>query len=282
MQQSLSCTRLAFALLLTAGTAFPQQTAQDPAAPRRYSSSIYLKVPADKQAALVAFYKTGAGAKAIRARMKANSNFTGWSLRQVMYPGEHGSDANFVIMSASIGAPASPDADPAKRDELYRSATGMTYEQYMATVRGMSEQVGSSLAHVHHSTEGFALTEGDIVVANRLKTAQGKSQELSNLVRDVQFPLMADRVKSGGRMKAWAWGHLTFPSGSALPWDATATSVYKNLEDALPQTNTGSAAAAHFAKLFPTRNYLGYMDDLREFAKPVRVDIYRIMVSIRP
>lgn len=282
MDSHSKCARLAFALLFTAGAAYTQQAQQTPAESRRYSSAIYLKVPADKQAALIEFYKTGAGAKAVRARMKANPKFVSWSLRQQMYPGEHGSDSNFVIMTGSIGAPAMPDPDPAKRDELYRSATGMTYAQYMAAVRNLSEQVGSTLSHIHHRTEGYVAAEGDIVVVNRLKTAQGKSQELNALVRDYQFPMASERVKTGGRAKSWVWGHLAFPSGNSLPWDVSAVSVYKNLDDALGANNTGTAAAERFGKLFPGKSYVEYMDHLREYSKPVRTDIYRIAVTIQP
>ncbi len=270
---------LAIALLSTTGAVYSQQTGQAAATPQRYTSSIYVKVPSAKQGAFIAFYKTGAGAKVVRARMKADPNLTSWSLRQVIFPGETGSEANFVIVSASNGIQATPD--PAKRDELYRAASGMDYASYMQTVSGMSEQVGSTLAHIHHITDGYALAEGDIMISSRFKVAAGRSTELNALAKDIQFPLAAERVKTGGIVKGWAYGHLTLPRGNSLPWDTTITMIYKNLADAVA-TNNGGGAAAAFAKMFPTKNYLNYMDSLREISKLVKSDTYRVVVSIRP
>jgi len=265
------------ALVLSAVCAFPQAT-QAPATPQRYASIIYLRVPAEKQAAFIEFYKTGAGAKSVRARMKADSTLFSWSLRQLMYPGENAPESNFIIVVGLNGPPAEPN--PAKRDELYKGATGMNYSQYMAAVRTMSEPGGSMLMHVHHLTDGYALAEGDYVVAARFKTGGPPANAAySEAVRDVMFPLAADRVKEGS-IKGWAWSHITFPAGDSREWDVTVTTVHKALP--LAAGGGGAGNTARFAKLFPNRNQTAYAETIRAGSKQVRVDLYRVAAAIQP
>lgn len=274
MRTIASPAALGLALLFTAGNAHPQQ-----AASQRYTSVISLQVPADKESAFVEFYKTGAGSKTVRARMKANSNALGWSLRRVVYPGDPAPRANFLIAAVGNGAPQEPDL--AKRDEMYRAASGMTYAEYMQQVRSMSTQVGSTLWHVHHITPTYSLAEGDYVVANRLKTAEGKNAELNELMRDVRMVMATERIKAGTQ-KGWAFSHISFPSGSALPYDATVSTVYKDLAGTLGGGGGGGGAVALFTKLFPNKNYTRYIDDSREAAKTVRTELYRVAVAIQP
>ena len=272
---------LGLALLFTAVEAYPQQAAAQ-AGPQRYTQVISLKVPADKEAAFVEFYTTGAGSKVVNARMKANAKATAWSLRRAVYAGDPLPAANFLIVTGTIGAPEEPD--PAKRDELYRAASGMTYTEYMQKVRAMSETVGTTLSHTHHLTPGYKLAAGDYMLSTRLKAAEGKTTDLYNLMRDIQFPLAAERVKAGRNLKGWAFGHLVFPSGNSLRYDATVTSVYKDLASAVggPGTGGGAAAMANFAKLFPDRSYTRYTDDARAFSKVVRTELFRVVVAVQP
>ena len=260
---------LAAALLSTEGAQAQQ------GADQRYLSVISLKVPPAKEAAFTEHYKTGAGAKAIRARLKANPEALRWTLLRAVYAGDPAQQANYMIASASMGAPVEPDA--AKRDELSRSSTGMSYADYMQLVRTMSDTVGTTLSHLHDTTPGYALAEGDYVVVRRLKVGTGKLQSLSDLNHTVRLPLAAERVKSGD-MKGWTFSHLSFPTGSSLPYDATEALVFKDLAGALANggAGTGSAAAASFAKMFPDKSYTGYIDTLRETSTIMRTDLYRV------
>jgi len=84
------------------------------AGPQRYGMALYLHVAPDKDAQFVEFYKTGAGMKAARARMKADPNITAISLRRIAFANPI-PRANYVILTQRNGPPVDPD--PAKRDD---------------------------------------------------------------------------------------------------------------------------------------------------------------------
>ena len=175
----------------------------------------------EKEAAFTEFYKTGAGAKVIKARLKADPDTISWGLARTAYGGDPMPSANYVIVASGKGAPKDPD--PAKRDELYRAASGMNYAEYMQRVRSMSEQVGHTISHVHHSTEGYKPVEGDVVVATRLKVADGKLNEFSDFMKEYRLPLAMARNKEG-RSRAWSFSHLAF-RGTSLRYDATEVAI---------------------------------------------------------
>ena len=99
MFKTISTMTGALAVLFTASAAFPQSNP-----PQVYSTAIYLKVAPEKETAFVEFYKTGAGAKVVRARMKADPDAIGWSLRRAVFAGDPAPSANFVIIAAGNGA----------------------------------------------------------------------------------------------------------------------------------------------------------------------------------
>lgn len=251
--------------------------AQTPAAPPRYLSVISVKVAPDKVAAFVDFYKSGPGLKSARARLKADPNVLRWAVLQAVYPGDPAPAANFLIANVTSGAP--PDPDPAKRDELYRSATGMVYADYMQKFRTMGDTVGSTISHVHNTSDGYSLSEGDYIVLHRLKTAEGKNTELSDLMREYRLPMANERVKAGGSYKGWSFSHLTFPTGRSLAYDATDVTVFKTLAGAMGGTGNGGGAMASFAKLFPAKSYTGYVDVGRETSRLVRSELYRVVIA---
>ena len=264
---------LTAALVSVCMPAWSQQTG-----PQRYGQALYVHVPADKDAQFVEFYKTGAGMKAARARMKSDSDITGISVRRVVYANPI-PRANFVILTTRRGAPV--DADPAKRDEIYRAATGMNYAGYLVQARAMSEVVGQTLTHVHDSTD-IQAEEGDVIVSRRLKTTEGKTADLNAFMRTMRLPIVTEGVKQGA-MKGWVYSHLALAGGSALPWDSSATTYYKDIASALGGGAAGnSAGMALFTKLFPDKSYTRYVEDMRDLAKLVRTDTYRVVVALRP
>ena len=254
--------------------AFPQQPAST-----RYLTVLSVKVAPDKQAAFIDFYKTGAGAKAARARMKDNPDFLRYAVLQAVYPGDPAPAANFILGSTTNKPPAEPD--PGKRDEMYRAAVGMNYADYITKVRTMSEPVGSTLSHLHDTTAGYTVSEGDYLVIRRLKTSQNKTQEVNAMMRDTRLPLNDERVK-GGAIKGWSFSHLTFPTGTALPYNATEVTVFKDLASAVAGSGGGgNGAMASFAKLFPTKSYTGYVDSSRDDIRVVRTELYRVVAAYR-
>lgn len=267
-------TLTAVALSFSGSAAWAQQPGA--AAEQRYLSVISVKVPPAKEAAFTEHYKTGAGAKAMRARLQAYPKLQRWSLLRAVYAGDPAQEANYLIASVTTGAPE--EQEPAKRDEITKSATGMNYAGYMEHVRTMSDTVGTTLSHIHQTTPGYALAEGDYVVLRRLKTTPGRQQAMNELYRDIRLPLVSERVAAGA-MKGWSYSHLSFPTGTGLPYDATEATIYKDLASAVGGGGggTGSTAAARFAKQFPDKNYTSYTDTLREGSTIVRMDLYRVV-----
>lgn len=260
------------AFFAAAETAAAQQTTD------RFLTTISVKVAPGKEDAFTEFYKTGAGSKSIRARQQANPRAVRWTLLRLVYPGDPAPEANFLISTVRMGAPS--DSDEAQRDEATRASTGMSYADYMKTVRTMSDPVGSTLSHVHESTDGYALAAGDYAVVRRIKVTQGKLNELSSFNRGSRLALANEGVKSGA-MKGWVFMHQSFPTGASLPFDAVEASIYKDLASALSAQGPAASAqaAARFAKAVPSQSYAAYIDKMRELSRVVRTDLYRVVVT---
>ena len=276
MQLTRPIMSAAIALAFTAAAVSAQTQA-----PRRYTTVSYLKVAPGKAGALREYYATGDGGKLIRAQMKANPKMQSWSLRQQLFAGNPAPEANYFILIGWEGAPTL--MEPAKRDELYKAATGMTYAQQQEKLAGMREVVGSRISHLH-DTVG-QMEQGDIVVAQRYKIAPGHTTELSALMHDFRLPMMTESIKGDGALKFWAFSHLALAGGSSEAWDGTITRGYKTLDAALGATgNQGNpnGPAMRFAKLFPTKSYTDYQNEFREFATLVHTETHSIAVMIRP
>lgn len=255
---------------------------QQPAS-TRYSASLYLNVAPEKEAAFIAWYKSGPGAKVTRALLDGDPNILSFSLRRVAYGGNPAPRANFVAVTGRNGPP--PEIDTAKRDATIKQATGMAYADYIAKLREMSTVVGSTLAHMHEMTPGFQISEGDYVVSRRIKTATGRGTQGDIAeINKRRLAMQSERVKSGA-IKGWAYGHLTFPAGQSLPWTTTISTVHKDLASAVGGGGGGggggAAGAAAFAKLFPNVNYVAHVDSIREMETQVRVDLYRVVMAAR-
>lgn len=265
-------------LLVFAGIAMPQESG--PGGSNRYVVASTIQVPADKVDAYVAHYKTGDGAKLMRALMKDNPKFVAFTLQSGLFTGTPSANVTLYTISAYDGAPSLPD--PSKRDAIYRAAIGKTYSEYMAGVRAMRTSFGQSVIHVHNMAEGSNSAEGDYVAYTRLKAAEGKQTDLYDQMREFGLPLANHRVKDG-QIKAWSFSHYSFPSGSSRPYDATIATTYKDMTGALAGAGGGgTAGAARFAKVFPDKSYVAYVDAQRENAKVVLRELRLIRVVIRP
>lgn len=242
-----------------------------------YRTVLALKTLPAQASALAEFYKTGPGAKTIQARLKTNPKLSSWALLRNVYPGDSGVEVDHLISVTSTGAPSEPNQE--MNQKVAQEAAGMSYADYMGKVRAMTDQVGQTLSHVHHTALAAPLAEGDYVVVRRLKYHERQRQTALDLVRDVMFPLVEAQVNSGGSLKGWSYSHLAFPMGEALPYDAAESRVYKDLASAVSGSTggTGSAAANRFAKKFPEKSYTAYIDSLRASSKIVRTDVYRVV-----
>ena len=278
MKNSTIVISAASALMLLSGSTAAQAQTMD-WEKQTYLTVISLKVPPGQNTAFTEHYKTGAGAKVIQARLKANPNLMRWTLLLNVYAGDPAAEANYLLAFAAKGAPAEPDQ--AMNERVTRESAGISQADYMQKIRGMSEQVGNTLSHMHHATEGYGPVEGDYVVVRRLKALDNQRQTMLDLARDMQFPLAQERVKDGAT-KGWSFSHLAFPTGDSAAYDATEVRVYKDLASAVSGSGGGgNGAGMRFAKVFPNKSYTGYVDALRASSKVVRTDLYRVVVSYR-
>ena len=278
MKNSTIVISAASALMLLSGSTAAQAQTMD-WEKQTYLTVISLKVPPGQNTAFTEHYKTGAGAKVIQARLKANPNLMRWTLLLNVYAGDPAAEANYLLAFAAKGAPAEPDQ--AMNERVTRESAGISQADYMQKIRGMSEQVGNTLSHMHHATEGYGPVEGDYVVVRRLKALDNQRQTMLDLARDMQFPLAQERVKDGVT-KGWSFSHLAFPTGDSAAYDATEVRVYKDLASAVSGSGGGgNGAGMRFAKVFPNKSYTGYVDALRASSKVVRTDLYRVVVSYR-
>ncbi len=278
MKNSTIVISAASALMLLSGSTAAQAQTMD-WEKQTYLSVISLKVPPGQNTAFTEHYKTGAGAKVIQARLKASPNLMRWTLLRNVYAGDPAAEANYLLATAVKGAPVEPDQ--AMNEKVARESAGISYADYMKNIRGMSVQVGNTLSHMHHTTEGYGPAEGDYVVVRRLKALDNQRQSMLDLARDMQFPLAQERVKDGAA-KGWSFSHLVFPTGDANAYDATEVRVYKDLASAVSGAGgAGNGAAMRFAKQFPDKSYTGFVDALRASSKVVRTDLYRVVVSYR-
>ena len=243
-----------------------------------YRTVLTLKALPGQAPALAAFYKTGPGSKTIQARVKANPNLAAWTLLRNVYPGDAQVEADHLINVTLRGAPSEPNQE--MNQKIAQEAAGMSHADYLAKARTMTEQVGQTLSHVHHSVLAGPVAEGDYVVVRRIKFQGNQRQAMLDLARDMMLPLAEDEVKSGGALKTWSFAHLSFPMGESLTFDAAESRVYKDMAAAVSSTGgTGRGAAARFAKQFPEKSYTAYVDALRAASKIVRTDLYRVVAT---
>src|SRR5512136_848057 len=142
----------AMAALICAATAFAQQ------APRiNYRTSVYLNVAPEKTAAFLDQVRT-TGRKLMQERIASGENITLWTISRLAYRGEPAENYNYVVSTVYDGAPQA--ANPAKRDELYKRVTGMSFQDYNAKNNTLATNVGSRLFRVEGSAAGGSVKEG--------------------------------------------------------------------------------------------------------------------------
>lgn len=274
-RQTVSLLAFAALVALARPTAAPAQTTMD-WDKQTYRTALTLKALPGQAAALAEFYKTGPGAKTVQARLKDNPKLQSWSLLRNVYPGDAGVEVDHLISVTTSGAPSEPN--PELNQRIAREAAGMSYADYMARVRSMTNQVGQILSHIHHMTAAAPIAEGDYVVVRRLKTRENQAQALYALARERMLPLAEEQVKAGGTFKAWSFAHVSFPTGESTSFDATESRAFKDLASAVASTGgAGSSAATRFAKKFPDQSYTAYIDSFRGAAKIVRTEVYRVV-----
>lgn len=251
---------------LLAAIAAPSGFAQS-SQPNTYHVVSYYSVTPQNDAAYLDMVRS-VGKKVLADAMRASgSKMTRYSLRRIVYPGVPAPRHNYIAAITYDGPPSEAPAtpSPAMRD-------------YLQKVGSLRTVVGSIISRTMVTTGGYSLKEGDYITAIRTKfNPSGAPANYWEERRTLTLPVMAARVKDGGLL-AWMGSQVVFPAGESVAWDATFSTVHKDLAGAL--AGPGPANAATFAKVHPGKNYVAYVDNLRASGKLVRRELQRVMVVV--
>jgi hypothetical protein len=232
--------------------------------PNTYTVVNYYAVTPQNDAAYLDAVRT-TGKTVLGDAMRASgSKMTRFSLRRVMYPGVPAPRHNYIAAISYDGPPPEPRPTPAMRE-------------YLQKVGSLRTLVGSVISRTMVTTGGYSLKEGDYITTVRSKFNPGAAADYWEARRTLSLPVMAARVKDGALL-AWTGSQVIFPGGDSVAWDATSSTVHKDLASAL--ANPGAANAATFAKVHPGKNYVAYVDSLRASGKIVRRELQRVVVVI--
>jgi len=89
------------------------------------------------------------------------------------------------ILTPSIfdGAPQAPNV--AKRDELYRKVTGMSFQEYNQKLNALRTKVGSVLYRVEAAAPGTQTKDGNCLAVTRWKITAGRGGDYGNYVTNM-------------------------------------------------------------------------------------------------
>lgn len=93
----------------------------------------------------------------------------------------------------------------------------------------------------------------------------------------------AEGVKEGV-FQSWSATRVVFPSGDDVSYDATTSSVYKDMAQVLspPLANPNQGAPAAFVKIFPDKSYSAFLDEGRQLRHLVRQELWRVVAAAGP
>lgn len=256
-------------LLLCSATVFAQQPGKI-----NYRATTFIKIAPEKEAANLEFLKTS-GMKLIQEEIKSG-RFAGWALLRLTYSGLPAAEYNYTQAIAYDGAPPAP-LSPAARDEMYRKATGMSYEQYQQKLMSFGTPVGTVLSRIEADVPGSQIAEGNYVRTIRWKIAPQRGADYGNYIQKMMQPLNA-RAMSDGQYIGWSAARTVYPGGEDAAYDATTSFTYKDLASAVPTTApSADAGPAGFAKVFPNQSYTAFVDEGRAIRRAVRTDLWRVV-----
>ena len=132
---------LVVAVLLSTATAFAQQAQRI-----NYRITNYFNVAPDKAGAMLDDARTS-GRKLIQEEIASGVNITSWVLLRTAFRGVTPAiNYNYAISVDFDGAPQTPNVSA--RDQAYRKATGMSFQDYTQKVNALRANVGSVLYRI--------------------------------------------------------------------------------------------------------------------------------------
>ncbi len=204
-----------------------------------------------------------------------------WSLLRTAYAGL-GTEYNYIQVTNFDGPPP-PELSPEARDQLYRKAIGMSYQDYEKKLTGFFTSATSVLSRIEATVEGQPPTVGSFIRVVRWKLTPGRGADYANYIKTKAQPLNAEGVKEGV-FQSWSATRAIFPSGDDVAYDATTSSVYKDMAQVLSPApaNPNQGAPAAFAKIFPDKSYAGFVDEGRQLRHQVRQELWRVVAAAGP
>ena len=259
--------------LLGALTCLSQSTQAQSAQKIRYRASTFYKVAPEKRAAAEEFARTS-GVKLTQEVVNAG-RLASFSLWRTAFAGV-GNEYNYIQVNEYDGAPPAA-LTPEARDQMYRKATGLSYQDYQQKLLSLFTPVGSSLSRVEASVPGTPPSVGSFVEIVRWKITPQHAPEYGSYIQKMVQPLNAQGVKEG-RYLGWSASRSVFPGGTNAPFDATTSFLFSDLASVLPSTPASpDQAQNNFTKVFPGQSYSGYVDEGRQLRTAVRTELWALV-----
>src|SRR6202521_5474487 len=200
---------LVVAVLLSTATAFAQQAQRI-----NYRVTNYYNVAPDKVGAMLDVVRTS-GRKLIQEEMAAGVNITSWVLLRTAFRGVTPAiNYNYAISVDFDGAPQTPNVSA--RDQTFRKATGMSFQDYTQKMNALRTNVGSVLYRVEAAAPGSQTKDGNYLAVSRWKITAGRGGDYGNYVTNMLLPLNSLAVKEG-RSMGWSAARVRSPGGGNPP-----------------------------------------------------------------
>jgi len=244
-----------------------------------YRASTFVAIAPEKQAAALDFVRT-VGVKLAQENINAG-RMASWSLLRTVYAGI-GSEYNFIQVTNYDGPPPA-ELSPEARDQMYRKAIGMSYQDYQKKLTSFVTTANSTLARIEASADGAAPAVGSYVRVVRWKITPGRAADYATYIKTRAQPMNTQGVKENV-FQSWSATRLLFPSGDDVSYDATTSNIYKDMAQLLspPLANPNLGAPAAFAKIFPDKSYSAFLDEGRQLRHQTRQELWRVVVTAGP
>ena len=265
---------LVVAVLLSTATAFAQQAQRI-----NYRITNYFNVAPDKAGAMLDDARTS-GRKLIQEEIASGVNITSWVLLRTAFRGVTPAiNYNYAISVDFDGAPQTPNVSA--RDQTFRKATGMSFQDYTQKVNALRTNVGSVLYRVEAGAPGTETKDGNYINVTRWKITAGRGGDYGNYVQTMLLPLNTLAVKEG-RSMGWSASRVVSPGGGNAPFNAVLSNTVKDLAAALPTTAPApNQGQMNFLKVFPGQNFAAFADLGTALRTLVRTEMFEVMVAVQ-
>jgi hypothetical protein len=272
MKRSNLFLAIGLALLLVTAVAWAQQSEHI-----NYRITNYFSVAPEKVATMLQESRT-TERKLMQERIASGENITSWDLLREAYRGVPANSYNYAISVTFDGAPQAPNV--AKRDELYRKVTGMSFQEYTQKLNSLRTNVGSVLYRVEAATPGSQAKDGNYLAVTRWKITAGRGGDYGKYVTDMLLPLNSLAVKEG-RSLGWSAARVVSPGGAEAAFNAVLSNTVKDQAAALPTTAPSpEVGQTRFAQVFPKQNFAAFVEQGDALRSLVRTELFEVMVAV--